>query len=341
MLQEYENLDILMYFYFYIDTVTAWNFGVSFAKYTKVIFYKTPCVTPISPIVPSIHSNKPPFISSKASVPSPLAVPIQLGTVIDGKYKLEKILAVVPHTAYLATVEGDENRKVAIKVEYISGFDSQMIIDNIKETFELHKAIKHPGVPSMLDLIQTPKYIYLVMDYVEGETLNRILDKSGPMESERVAVVGRNIAKILKSIHGLNPPIVCRDVKPSNIMIHNGLDVSMFDFGVAMRYYDDGREDKYILGTTGYAAPEQYEGHARPESDIYGLGMTLYYMLTKEDPKTPGFTHRSIRELNSKAAPELECIVEKCIEPDYKNRYRSCDALIRDLDHFIRGDKPL
>ena len=65
--------------------------------------------------------------------------------------------------------------------------------------------------------------------------------------------------------------------------------------------------------------------------------MTLYYMLTKYDPKTPGFTHRSIRELNSKAAPELECIVEKCIEPDYKNRYRSCDALIRDLDHFING----
>ncbi len=229
---------------------------------------------------------------------------------------------------------------VAIKVEYIREFDSQMIIDNIKETFELHKAIKHPGVPSMLDLIQTPKYIYLVMDYVEGETLNRILDKSGPMESERVAVVGLNIAKILKSIHGLNPPIVCRDVKPSNIMIHNGLDVSMFDFGVAMRYYDDGREDKYILGTTGYAAPEQYEGHARPETDIYGLGMTLYYMLTKDAPNSSKFTHMPIRKLNSKVAPELERIVEKCIEPDYKDRYRSCDALIRDLDHFIRGDKP-
>lgn len=189
----------------------------------------------------------------------------------------------------------------------------------------------------MLELIQTSKYIYLVMDYLDGETLDRILDKSGPMESKRVAVVGRNIAKILKSMHELNPPIVCRDVKPSNIMIHNGLDVSMFDFGIAMRYYDDGREDEHIVGTVGYAAPEQYEGHTRPESDIYGLGMTLYYMLTKDDPKTPGFTHRSIRELNSKAAPELERIVEKCIEPDYKNRYRSCDALIRDLDHFING----
>lgn len=236
----------------------------------------------------------------------------------------------------MAAVEG-EDKKVAIKVEDISGFANQTIIADIKESFELHKAIKHPDVPSMLELIQTSKYIYLVMDYLDGETLDRILDKSGSMESKRVAVVGRNIAKILKSMHELNPPIICRDVKPSNIMIHNGLDVSMFDFGIAMRYYDDGREDEHIIGTVGYAAPEQYEGHARPESDIYGLGMTLYYMLTKDDPKTPGFTHRSIRELNSKAAPELECIVEKCIEPDYKNRYRSCDALIHDLDHFING----
>lgn len=308
---------------------------IVFAGYTKLIFYKTPWA-PTPPIVPPMPPHKPPSASSKAPVPPLPVAPIQLGTVIDGKYKLERILAVGPHTVYLAAVEG-EDKKVAIKVEDISELANQTIIADIKESFELHKAIKHPDVPSMLELIQTSKYIYLVMDYLDGETLDRILDKSGPMESKRVAVVGRNIAKILKSMHELNPPIVCRDVKPSNIMIHNGLDVSMFDFGIAMRYYDDGREDEHIVGTVGYAAPEQYEGHARPESDIYGLGMTLYYMLTKDNPKTPGFTHRSIRELNSKAAPELERIVEKCIEPDYKNRYRSCDPLIRDLDHFING----
>lgn len=308
---------------------------IVFAGYTKLIFYKTPW-EPIPPIAPPMPPHKPPFASSKAPVPPSPVAPIQLGAVIDGKYKLERILAAGPHTVYLATVEG-EDKKVAIKVEDISGFANKALIANIKESFELHKAIKHPDVPSMLELIQTSKYIYLVMDYLDGETLDRILDKSGPMESKRVAVVGRNIAKILKSMHELKPPIICRDVKPSNIMIHNGLDVNMFDFGIAMRYYDDGREDEHIVGTVGYAAPEQYEGHARPESDIYGLGMTLYYMLTKDDPKTPGFTHRSIRELNPKTAPELERIVEKCIEPDYKNRYRSCDALIRDLDHFING----
>ena len=189
-------------------------------------------------------------------------------------------------------------------------------------------------------MIQTSKYIYLVMEYLDGETLDRILDKSGPMESKRTAIVGKNIAEILKSLHDLDPQIVCRDVKPSNIMIHNGLDVKMFDFGIAMKYRGDGHKDEQIIGTVGYAAPEQYQGHARPESDIFGLGMTLYYMLTKDDPKIPGFTRKSIRGLNPNVARELERIVEKCVEPDYNKRYRNCDELIEDLNRFINGGTP-
>ena len=215
-----------------------------------------------------------------------------------------------------------------------------MVIASIKESFELHKAIKHPDVPDMIEMIQTSKYIYLVMEYLDGETLDRVLDKkSGPMESKRAAMVGRNVARILQSMHDLNPPIICRDVKPANIMIYNGLDVKMFDFCIAMRYHDDDREDDQIVGTVGYAAPEQYQGYARPESDIFGLGMTLYYMLTKDEPNVPGFARKIIREVNPNVNRELERIVEKCIEPDYKNRYRSCDDLIRDLDRFMNGEK--
>lgn len=280
---------------------------------------------------------KPPFTPAKPPVVPPSIAPIQLGTVIEGKYKLEKILAVGPHAVYLASVE-DESKKVAIKVEDISRFNTVVAIASIKEAFELHKAIKHPDVPAMIEMIQTSKYIYLVMEYLDGETLDRVLAKSGPMESKRVAMVGKSIAQILKTLHTLNPPIVCRDVKPANIMIHNELDVKMFDFGIAMRYYGDGREDTTILGTIGYAAPEQYQGHARLESDIFGLGMTLYYMLTKDDPKTPGFARKSIRGLNPNVERELERIVEKCTEPDYNKRYKTCEALIEDLDRFIKGE---
>lgn len=310
---------------------------IVFAKYTKLVFYKTPW-TSRPPVVPPVPPFRPPFTPPKPPVtPTPIA-PIQLGTVIEGKYKLEKILAVGPHTVYLASVEG-ENKKVAIKVEEIGLFNNAAVIASIKESFELHKAIKHPDVPSMIEMIQTSKYIYLVMEYLDGETLDLLLAKlSGPMESKRAATVGRNIARILQSMHELNPPIVCRDVKPSNIMIHNGLDVKMFDFGIAMRYHDDGREDDQIVGTVGYAAPEQYKGHARPETDIYGLGMTLYYMLTRDDPKIPGFTCKSIKVLNPKVDPKLVLIVEKCIEPDYKNRYRSCAEIIKDLEQFIDGN---
>lgn len=309
---------------------------IVFAQYTKLIFYKTPWESK-PPIVPPVPPIRPLFTPLKPLVDSPPIAPIQLGTIIEGKYKLEKILAVGPHTVYLASVEG-ENKTVVIKVEDISRFNNAAVIANIKESFELHKAIKHPNVLSMLEMIQTSKYIYLVMEYLDGETLDHILDKTGSMESKRAAIIGRNVAQILKSMHELKPPIVCRDVKPSNIMIYNGLDVKMFDFGIAMRYHDDGHDDDQIVGTVGYAPTEQYQGHARPETDIYGLGMTLYFMLTKDDPKIPGFIRKSIRGLNPKVSPELECIVEKCIEPNYKNRYRNCDELIKDLDHFINCD---
>lgn len=313
---------------------------IVFAKYTKLVFYKTPWA-PRPPVVPPVPPSKPPFTPPEPTItPAPIA-PIQLGTILEGKYKLEKILAVDPDTVYLASVEG-EDKKVAIKVEDISRLNNAMVIAWIKESFEMQKAIKHSGVLAMIEMIQTSKYIYFVMEYLEGETLERVLaTESGPMESKRAAMVGRNVARILQSMHELNPPIVCRDVNPSNIMIHNGLDVKILDFGIAIRYYADGRKDDQIFGTLGYAAPEQYMGHSRPETDIYGLGMTLYYMLTKDNPKIPEipeFACKSIKRLNPNADPRLVRIVEKCIEPDYKNRYRSCTELIKDLEQFINGN---
>jgi len=262
-----------------------------------------------------------------------------LGCVIEGKYKLEKIIAVGFHTVYLATVKG-ENKKVAIKVADISKDGAAWVIKNIKESFEIHKQIKHPNVPEMIELIKTSEYIYLVMEYLEGETLDQIMERSNPIEPKRAAIIARNIAEILKELHSLEIPIVCRDVKPSNIIIHNGKDVKMFDFGIAVRFYDDGRWDEQVLGTVGYAAPEQYLGNARPQTDIFGLGMTLYYMLTKDDPKAPGFSCKSIRSLNMNVPKELENIVNKCVKTNYEDRYGNCDELINALNSFIKGNKP-
>lgn len=293
---------------------------IVFARYTKLVFYKTPQ-------------------STKLPVPPKPAEPIRLGTVVEGKYKLEKIIAVGFHTVYLANVEG-ENKKVAIKAADISKDGSQWIIKNIKDSFDLHKQIKHPNVPEMIELIETSEYIYLVMDYLEGETLDQIMSHSDPIEPKRAAIIARNIAGILKEMHSLEIPIVCRDVKPSNIIIHNDTDVKMFDFGIATRFYDDGRGDEQVLGTVGYAAPEQYLGNARPQTDIFGLGMTLYYMLTKDDPKAPGFNCKPIRSLNVKVPRELESIVLKCVRANYEERYGNCDELINALNNFINGNKP-
>lgn len=306
---------------------------IVFAKYTKLVFFKTPWA-PKPPIVPPVL----PFTPSKPPITPPPVAPILLGTVIEGKYKLDKILAVGPRTVYLASVEG-EDKKVAIKVEDISRFNNAAVIAGIKQSFELHKAINHPNVTKMIELIETSKYIYIVMDYLEGETIEHLLGKSGPIEPICAATIARGVADILKAMHSQEIPIVCRDVKPSNIIIHNDTDVKMFDFGIAMPFYDDGREDFPIVGSYGFAAPEQCDGHACPQSDIYSLGMTLYYMLTKDDPRVPGFVCKPVRSLNARVPRQLETIIQRCIKANCADRYGNCDELITDLNTFINSNK--
>lgn len=303
----------------------AANDEIVFAQHTKVVFNKT--FLPPKPLV----------IPGASRFPQQQLAPVPLGTVIGEKYRLEQILVYGPRKVYLASVEGEE-KKVAVKEENIYQCNNAKVIAHLKETFELHKVIKHPDVPAMIEMIQTPMYIYFVMEYIEGETLAKALRQCGPLEPKRAVRIGINIANILQSMHKLNPPIICRDVKPSNIMLSNETDVKMFDFDLAMRYHNDGRKDDVIVGTVGYVAPEQLQGHARPETDLYGLGKTLYDMLTEDCTKVfaPG---ASITDRNPKVTVELERIVEKCLETDYRKRYRNCDELIKDLDCFL-NDEP-
>ena len=311
---------------------------IVFAQYSKVIFYKTPWsikppVFPVNDIlkVPTIPKNTQPVIN--------IVGPIMLGKVIGGKYKLEKLLKAGQHPVYLATAEG-ERKKYAVKVEPTSKFGNVTVINPIKESFELHKQIDLPNVAKAVELIETPKYMYFITEYLEGETLEILLGKVGQMEPQRVAKIAKNIAVILKSLHSLEPPVIHRDIKPSNIIITNDCDVKLFDFGIANRFYNCGSVDEQIVGTVGYAPAEQYLGFSRPQSDIYALGITMYYMLTHDDPRSQEFTYRSPSLLNPKVPKKLEKIVEKCVRKDWTERYSDCKELINDLTSFIKAERP-
>ena len=116
-------------------------------------------------------------------------------------------------------------------------------------------------------------------------------------------------------------------MKPANVILQPNGNVKLVDFGIAIEYDILHDCDPCIVGTKGYAAPEQYRGKSEPRSDIYGLGMTLHCLLTGIKPNLPPYETKPIREINPKLSGKLESIILRCIQPDPKDRFQNCEEL--------------
>ena len=147
--------------------------------------------------------------------------------------------------------------------------------------------LMHPNLPRIYDYFAEQQHWYLVMDYIDGETLETLLAKApqGILPVEKVIHYGLQICTVLKYLHNQMPPIIFRDLKPSNIMINPEDHLYLIDFGIA-RFFKPGQfKDTIALGSPGYAAPEQYgKEQTTTLTDIYGFGATLHHMLSGRDP---------------------------------------------------------
>ncbi|UWP10995.1 serine/threonine protein kinase [Collinsella stercoris] len=150
------------------------------------------------------------------------------------------------------------------------------------------KSFDHPAIPRIVDLVDEHGTLYVIMDYVEGRALSSVLAADGPQSEDDVVGWGLQLCDALEYLHRRTPPVIYRDMKPSNVMLKpNGL-VQIIDFGIAREYRADGQSvtaavgDTVQLGTRGYAPPEQYGGSGQTDAraDVYALGATLYTMLT-------------------------------------------------------------
>jgi outer membrane protein assembly factor BamB/tRNA A-37 threonylcarbamoyl transferase component Bud32 len=146
--------------------------------------------------------------------------------------------------------------------------------------------LMHPNLPRIYDHFEEQRRWYLVMDYIEGETLENILARSpeGKLPVEQVIQYALQLCKVLKYLHTQEPPIIFRDLKPLNIMITREDHLYLIDFGIA-RFFRPGRiRDTAPLGSPGYASPEQYSRQTTPQADIYSFGATLHHLLSGRDP---------------------------------------------------------
>src|SRR5262249_25034122 len=161
---------------------------------------------------------------------------------------------------------------------------------------EVLAELNHEQIPRVYDFFTDRNHHYLAMEYVPGKTLERVLtENGGRLDEKRVIDLAVQIAATLEYLHGLNPPIVYRDLNPSTVTVTQDDRIKLIDFGIARPFLPHGTMT--VRGTAGYAAPEQYEGRANPMSDVYALGALIHQMLSGRNPVLePPFSFPPIAE---------------------------------------------
>ena len=207
---------------------------------------------------------------------------------------------------------------------------------------EAHMMVKlhHPAIPQVIDIIENNSSIFIVREYVEGETLEALYKNYGAQPAETVIEWGKQLCDVLRYLHNLTPPYLYRDMKPGNIILTSEGTLKLIDFGTVIPYDPRKDVDDQIIGTTGYAPPEQYGGHTTPQSDIFGLGLTLHQLVTGVDPKVSLWNAKPICQINSSLPKGLEYIISKCTQYNLEDRYQNCDELMNDLNNYRNLPRP-
>ena len=266
---------------------------------------------------------------------------LEIGSVIAGTYK---ILSVIGRggmsTVYLAMNER-ANKPWAIKEVRKDGTgDFEVVRQSLIVETDMLKQLKHPCLPSIVDVIDSEGCFLIVMDYIEGNTLLKTLQENGAQPQEHVIEWAKQLCDVLGYLHTRKPPIIYRDLKPGNIMLKPDGNITLIDFGTARTYKRENIEDTTCLGTRGYAAPEQFGGRGQTDerTDIYCLGATLYHLVTGHNPSSPPYEIYPIRKWDQNLSAGLEQIISKCTQQDPDKRYQSYSQVLYDLEHYEEID---
>lgn len=255
------------------------------------------------------------------------------GQMLDGKYEIKKVLG----QGGMGTVYLCENKRLG-NLWAVKEVNSQWKekIDFLAEP-NILKNLSHTGIVRIIDIFYEDDNLYLVEDYIEGKTLEEHVDDNGPLTSELVKDITLQLCSILDYLHNLTPSIIYRDLKPSNIMLTPYNKVVLIDFGIA-RTYKEGKEgDTVVLGSMGYIAPEQLVNiQSNVKTDIYSLGVTMFFMLTGKSIGLP--TELKPQESYPEDIDKnLVKVVQKASAIDPENRYSDIRFMIDEIN-FIKND---
>ncbi len=197
--------------------------------------------------------------------------------------------------------------------------------------------LHHPAIPLLYDYFFEHGYWYLVMEYVPGATLSLYMREHAPLPQLEAINYALQICDVLDYLHAQNPPVVFRDLKPANIIMHPDGRLMIVDFGIA-RYFKEGQfNDTTDFGSPGYASPEQYEGIGQTDarSDLFSLGVIMHEMLSGQHPTRRGVTMEqleSLHKLNAGISPALSGLVMVATRTEPMYRFQSAHTFYQALE---------
>lgn len=245
-----------------------------------------------------------------------------------GRYRIVDTLGQGGYGAVYKAIDiRQNNQPVALKSVNLRGLKTSEIIE-ATETFNrellLLSELSHPNLPRLRENFSDPEHWYLVMDFIDGQTLEDYLQiRGGKLSLHEVVTIGMDLCAVLNYLHTRLPPVIFRDIKPSNIMRSQIGHIFLIDFGIARRFRPGLRHDTSRLGSPGYAAPEQYgQSQTSPQTDIYCLGITLWQLLSGQDPASTPISRETIAHstLQPALSPELKDLLSQMLHPDAGQR---------------------
>lgn len=259
-----------------------------------------------------------------------------------GRYRIERSVAAGGMGAVYRAIDTNLEDTCAVK-EMLDEFQSEseraQAVEWFKREAKLLLTLNHPCIPRVRDFFVENGKHYLVMDFIEGRTLGEVLEREGNIvglngargvSEARARSWGQQICSVLSYLHRQNPPIIFRDLKPSNIMVTDRNEIKLIDFGIARTF--QSQHQATIIMTVGYAPPEQLLGSPEPRSDLYALGSTLHKVLTRHDAannKPHIYSFPPIRTLRPDVSPSFEQVIMKALLASLEQRWANAAEMER------------
>lgn len=248
----------------------------------------------------------------------PSNAPLAPGALLQGRYQIAGVAAQGGQGTVYKAVDARTTRDVAVKAVRLEAIATQQeyteAVQRIAQEAQLLGRLSHPNIVQVIDHFVENGYPFVVMEFVQGCTLEAAVATSGGRLSEPEALfVARQLCSALGYLHSQNPPIIFRDLKPANVMVDGYQTIKLIDFGIARRYKRGSMQDTESFVSMGYAPPEQF-GHGQTDarSDIYAFGVTLHHLLTGYDPSTnPMDALPPARKLAPTVSAEVEQLIAK------------------------------